>query len=248
MSTKKIIVDIPFNINFTNYFDDASTQAIFNKSFSATQQKDWIDYRIDIFMKYTGNCLINQTNQNFTCYVRYSESTEDLIFEALSKYPKLPDNIIFISDPTEYISKAVEENDYLYHVNIDSDNMYDIDFIDQLDKFDYVDGVECLLCHDGYIYDSNTDRLAKITHFSPSLYVYVYTKRTYKMYFKKRLFEPHALCQHKVNLPIPGRTYMIITHVKNLDNNFDLIKNWLGDGSTVEDLEKEEILTRWHIR
>lgn len=152
------------------------------------------------------------------------------------------------AEANDILDKAVEENDYLYHVNIDSDNMYSFNFIDYVDNYVYQDGVECLLCHEGYIYDTPTDRLAKINHYSPSLYVYIYNKETYKKYFKERLFEPHRNAEHRKNIPVPGRTYMLITHKTNLDNNFDLIKNWLGDGTVVSDTEKNEILSNWKIK
>ncbi|MDO7203606.1 hypothetical protein Q5M85_04635 [Paraclostridium bifermentans] len=54
-------------------------------------------------MKYTGKSLINQTNQDFKCVVRYAKESENLIFDALSKYPKLPGNIIFTDDGESYI-------------------------------------------------------------------------------------------------------------------------------------------------
>lgn len=255
MGKKKIIIDIPFNIDFRNYFSPSdpfgpNTQAIFNRFFEKVQTKEWIDYRIGIFMNYTGKCFMNQTNQNFLCIIRYNEPSRNLIIDALSKYNSLPSNIMFVTneEASTIIDNAVNENELLYHVNIDSDNMYETHFIEQVDNYIYEDGIECLLCHDGYIYDTITDRLAKINHYSPSLYVYIYNKETYKQYFKERLFEPHGNAEFHKNVSMEGRTYMLVTHENNLDNQFDLIKNWLGDGTTVEGEEKEATLKHWYIR
>ncbi|MGL5353522.1 MAG: hypothetical protein ACRDA5_09385 [Clostridium sp.] len=254
MGTKKIIVDIPFNIDFRNYFSTndeswASTQRIFDKYFDEVQTKPWIDYRIGIFMSYTGKCFINQTNQNFLCLIRYSDETKGLIFDALAKYPQLQSNIMFTTnnEADAIIENAINENDLLYHVNIDSDNMYESHFIEQVDNYVYEEGVECLLCHDGYIYDKPTNRLAEISHFSPSYYTYIYNKETYKKYFRERLFEPHANAITHRHVSMGGRTYLFLTHENNLDNEFELIKDWLGDGTTIEGDEKERILSYWKI-
>lgn len=251
MSTKKIIVDIPFNICFANHYPtDSYVQGVFNRHFPISQTKAWIDYRIGIFMKFTGKGFMNQTNQNFTCLLRYHESSRPLIFAALANHPALPENIKFVTTPEAdaIIDKAIEEHDYLYHVNIDSDNIYESHFIEQVDNYVYEEGIECLLCHEGYIYDTPTDRLAKINHYSPSLYVYIYNKESYKKYFRERIFEPHANAELRKNVGMPGRTYMLITHETNLDNNFDLIKNWLGDGTVVDNPEKDAILNEWKIK
>lgn len=254
MNNKKIIIDVPFNIDFTNYFLRDSvygpnTQDIFDRHFHLTQEKDWIEYRIKIFMDYTGKSFINQINQSFVALIRYNEPTKNYIFEALSNYPRLPDNIKFVTneEATEIIEKAMSENEYLYHVNIDSDNMYDRAFINQVDNYPYKDSIECLLCHEGYIYDALTNRLAMINHYSPSLFIYVYNKETYKQYFKDRLFESHLNAEFHKNEHLIGRTYMLIIHEKNLDNKFDGIVSWLGAGLTTEGEEKIKILKEWNI-
>lgn len=58
--------------------------------------KEWIEYRLRIFMKYTLQSLKKQTNQNFTALIKYASASEDLILKTLAKYEPLPDNIRFI--------------------------------------------------------------------------------------------------------------------------------------------------------
>ncbi|MFS0907753.1 glycosyltransferase, partial [Priestia aryabhattai] len=79
---KKIIVEIHFN------------------AFGFTPdrfEKKWIDHRMALFMKYAVSSLKKQTNQNFLTLVRYEDSTEKLIKEALAQYKKLPSNIKFVN-------------------------------------------------------------------------------------------------------------------------------------------------------
>ena len=246
---KKIIIDIPFNIDFTNYYpDDPYCQNAFNRSYNKTQTKEWIDYRIHIFMKYTANSLIHQTDQSFLCMVRYNPPTELLILDALSHYPPLPDNIIFTCEPDKIRDQAMEGHDYLYQVIIDSDNMYSSDFIQKVNQYPYKEGLECLLCHEGYIYDAPTERLALIVHDSPSFYVYIYTPETFTKYYKKRLFETHwnaAKLNHK---PIPGFNYMIVAHEQNVDNNFDYIVSWIHGQYIDDPIIRKSILSKWHIQ
>jgi hypothetical protein len=252
MKNKKIIIDIPFNICFKDHFPEKckGIQDIFDANFQKTQTKEWINYRIKVFIKYTANSLINQVNQNFLCIMRYNEATKDLINDALSNYPKLPDNIIFVTnnEAEEIIEKAINEHNYLYHVRIDSDNMYESHFIELVDKFVYEEGIDCLLCHEGYMYDEITNRVAKFYHISPSFYVDIYNKETYRSYFRKRLFEEHMDVYHsRKHIGVVGYNYMIIVHESNLDNKFDPIVIWLG-GEIVDEEEKNKILKEWNIK
>ncbi|MGL4876920.1 hypothetical protein, partial [Paraclostridium dentum] len=71
---KKLIVTINFNTM------DLSKNRL---------TKEWIDYRIDLFIKYTYFSLINQTYQDFLALIYYDINSQDLVLDALSKYPKL---------------------------------------------------------------------------------------------------------------------------------------------------------------
>jgi len=249
MMTKKIMIDIPFNIDLgLMYLNEQYVKRMYDKVFLSSQTKEWIDYRIEIFMKYTGMSLINQTDQSFVCLLRYNEPTKALIFDALSKYPKLPGNIVFTCEADKIIEDVMQNDDYLYHVRIDSDNMYKFDFIEQINHFPYEQSLECLLCQDGYIYDVSTDRLGQIHHQSPSLYVYLYNQGTYRDKFKSRLFENHfraANLKHKI---LQGKNYMIIVHKKNVDNEFDFIIRHC-EGQRIENEEiKSSILKEWQIQ
>lgn len=252
MKYKKIIIDIPFNISFKDHFPQRykKVQNTFDQGFAISQTKGWIDYRIKIFMKYTATSIMNQSNQNFLCILRYSESTKFLIDEALANYPKLPDNIVFVtnSEAEQIIDDTVNNYEYLFHVRVDSDNMYDIDFISIVDKYEVEENIDCILCHEGYMYDETTNRVAELYHSSPSFYVDIYNKETYKLYFKDRLFEVHMdVCKTRKYISIPGYRYMIVVHESNLDNEFDPIVNWLK-GKVVSAEKRDKILEQWSIK
>jgi hypothetical protein len=249
MMLKKIIIDIPFNIDLgALYLSEPYVKRMYDKVFKNAQTKEWIDYRIDIFMQYTYMSLKAQIDQSFVCLMRYNEPTKALIDDALARYPQLPDNIIFTYEADKIIEEVMQNYDYLYHVRIDSDNMYHFDFIQQVNKFPYEEGLECLLCKDGYIYDVSTDRLGQIYHESPSLYVYIYDKETYRDHFKSRLFENHfkaVQLKHKV---MYGKNYMIIVHKKNVDNEFDFILRHCRGQRIEDEATKTSILEKWQIK
>ncbi|EPZ62306.1 hypothetical protein H477_5632 [[Clostridium] sordellii ATCC 9714] len=101
MKDKKVIFHIGFN---TFEFDFVFK----NKNIEPPRlTKEWIDYRMDVFMKHTYKSLINQTNQSFTAVVNYVKTSENLVFEALSKYPKLAENIIFTCEGEKVIKDLI---------------------------------------------------------------------------------------------------------------------------------------------
>ena len=62
-----MIIDIPFNTPTNPFWPGFEHASEYDNSRKNSQTKKWIDYRIDIFMKYTALSLINQTFQNFKC-------------------------------------------------------------------------------------------------------------------------------------------------------------------------------------
>ena len=96
LNEKIMIIDIPFNILDHPFW--CGFKILYSPISQKAQTKEWIDPRIDVFMDYTAKSLINQTNQNFKCILRHTPGTKEVIHDSLSRYPKLPDNIIFTDD------------------------------------------------------------------------------------------------------------------------------------------------------
>lgn len=248
MENKTImVIDIPFNIPTNPFwpgFKDLDTE-----SKKLSQTKEWIDYRIEIFNKYTLLSLKNQTNQNFKCVMRYTKESEELVFDALSKHEKLPDNIIFTSDGDEAIYSLMQGYDYIYHIRIDSDNMFSKDFIDILYNTSYYEGLECILCKRGYMYDEKDDRLASMCHGSPSFYALVYTVDDFFFGFRHNTEPDHwgaASLTHEV---IDTYSYLVTVHEKNVSNNFDTVLEYKYiESKEIYGDEKEKILKEFNLK
>lgn len=174
---KIMIIDIPLNSKDHPFFYEFEKK--YKEAHIKAQTRAWIEYRINIFMKYTFQCLINQTNRNFVCIVRYEKNSEKFILDELNKYNRLPENIIFTSDGEGFIKNAIKKYYYLYHIRLDSDNMYNVNFIQALWNMEYVEGLQCILCQNGYIYDNINNRIATIYHRSSSFYALIYKTKDY---------------------------------------------------------------------
>lgn len=241
---KIMIIDIPLNSKEHPFFYGFEKK--YKVANNMAQTKEWISYRIGIFMKYTFKCLIHQTNQNFTCIVRYEKSSEEIITKELSKYQKLPNNIIFTTDGDEFIKNSIKKYDYLYHIRLDSDNMYSTDFIQILWNMEYSEGLQCILCQNGYIYDNIHNRIATIYHKSPSFYALIYKTEDY-LNDKKYIIEDDHIGAYKLNhKTIDSNCFIIIVHGRNLSNRFDSIVNAFNC-TLLDENEKNNIFKEWSI-
>lgn len=210
---KKIIVQIALNTKFD----------INSEWGRISQTKEWIDYRIEIFMKYTAQSLMNQSNQDFITIVRYWDSSKDLVFEALSKYEKLPKNIRFEKDSQadRIIENYIKDSDIFYIVRIDSDDMYAPDFMEKLNKLNYYDELQCIICQDGYVYDISDDKLATWHYFSPPFYTLVYNTNKY-LKGERYIIEGGHDGAIKLNYEVlPGLNFVFLVHKKNISSKFD---------------------------
>lgn len=241
----KIIIDMP--LNTINYFNQRNSYKGLTK--------EWLEYRINIFMKYTYKCLINQTDQDFLCVVHYMKCSENIINELLSKFPKLPKNIVFTAEGDNLIKSSVSGYDYVYKLRLDSDNIIHPSFVDQLKKIEYRDGLQCIIGRWGYVYDSVTNRLALWDHDSSAFNSYVYKVDDYinNNYLPSTEPEYHMVA---VNLNHEflfannghGRSYIILVHGNNLQNEFDEIVSCdLCPGIITDEKLKSDILKEFKV-
>lgn len=215
---KKIIIHIIFN----------------NAGFLKNElTKEWIDYRMDIFMRYTFKSLINQTNQNFIVLISYRKDTKDIILSSLSKYPKLPSNIIFTDNVSKHIKENIVGYDKLYLSRIDSDDMYHPTFIQQIMDVEVDTNTKCIINQDGYIYDIETDKMAQWHHESPPFFTLIYNTDEYLkgMRYNLKSGHPGAIyLEHKI---LKCRNFIVIAHGKNTLTKFNstFTKKMLDDDS-----------------
>lgn len=241
-----MIIDIPFNIPDHPFWPEFKILHI--PSFYKSQTKEWIDYRIGIFMKYTAKSLINQTNQNFKCIVRHTKETKAMIDEALLKYPKLPGNILFTDNGDYTIKQLISTYKYIYHIRIDSDNMFSNNYIDQLHNIKYHKDLQCILCQKGYIYETNKNILVHMTHPSPSFYALVYTVDNFLFGLRYYIKDDHWGAINLIHETIPNPSYMVIIHGLNISNDLEdiLAYHYIHTNIATDD-EKKHILNEFNL-
>lgn len=211
-SNKKIIININLN-----------TFSFSNKRFDPI----WIKNRINTFMEYTCNSLKNQSNQNFSCFIQYEDCTKDIIEQSLKQYQSLPNNISFISKNafTKTINDIITKYDYLYLTRIDSDDMYHRDFVEKLHKYKLKSSSTIALINQkGYIYNSNTGKMATINLPSPPFYTLIYKSKDFINGKRYKIPGGHP---DVINLPheiIDGYNYTIVIHSNNDSTTFNLAK------------------------
>ncbi|WP_336774908.1 glycosyltransferase family A protein [Paenibacillus sp. MMO-58] len=210
--TKAIIVEIEFN----NRSNRGGVYRI-----GLTPQ--WIKYRMSIFMKYTLQSLLKQTNQNFHAFIRYTERTEGIIRAELAKYPKLPANIRFVADKKygKKLQRTVGSSSTFYLVRLDCDDTYHRTMIDQLHKYKPKQGTRALINQAGYIYDSVRHRVATVSKSSPPFYTWIYNSEQYFGGYRYKTVDGHSGVikhKHEVLTKSGKRNYMVVVHNKNTLN------------------------------
>lgn len=237
--SKKIIINIPFNsFDFDDFFKKKDI-------IPPRLTKEWIDYRIDIFMNYTYKSLISQTNQDFTALISYDPLSYDLVMQALSKYNKLPENIIFLPKNNDLLYKLIQGYDYLYLVRLDSDDMYLPSFIDQLHKLNIDSSIECILNQDGYVYHIHKDKLGLWKYPSPPFYALVYKVSDFLNGFRYVMPRGHSSAINLKCKILHEKNYMVIVHNKNTSTEFHTKFNV---GMIKSNTEKNKILKEFKIK
>ncbi|QMV40795.1 hypothetical protein FPL14_05930 [Cohnella cholangitidis] len=177
-------------------------------------------YRMSIFMKYTLQSLLKQTNQSFTALIRYAEATEDAIVPLLNSFDPLPGNIRFIprrSKVKEQIIRTAGVED-LYLVHLDCDDMYQRSFIQQLHDFKPRKKTRALINQHGYVYDSVNHRMAAVTMPSPPFYTYIYKAEEYLQGTRYKAQGHRNVIrsfEHEILTDKKNRNFMAVVHERN---------------------------------
>lgn len=184
-------------------------------------EKEWIEYRIDIFMKYTMKSLKQQTNQDFLAFIFYENDSEDILREALAKYEKLPDNIQFTClKESKQITENITGYDYLYLVRIDSDDMYHKSYVQKLHDYMPREETQVLINQNGYLYDSINIRLGKYYNESPSPYTLIYKTKDYLENFRYKLQGGHPGAIRLPHEIMDGYNFVVTVHSQNTSTQF----------------------------
>lgn len=202
MGNRRIVVDISFNCYRYN---------------GEGCNKEWIDYRISIFMKYTLRSLQRQTNSNFLVLVRYLEESEELIQAALGYYKKLPDHIKFVNeqDYMKPLEQYVAGYDEVYFVRLDSDDMYHKSFVQQLHDYKPHPSTQALINPEGYMYDAASHHIAAEHHSTPSCYTLIYKTTDFLQEKRYKLQRGHRYVMDLVHEIINKPMYIRVIHDHN---------------------------------
>src|SRR5699024_3493924 len=126
--------------------------------------------------------------------------------------------------------------------------MFSKDFIENLYQIEYYEGLECILCQNGYIYDAENNELATMFHGSPSFYALVYTVDDFLVGFKHNTEPDHWGAIKLVHEKIKSPSYLIIVHEKNLSNNFKVILEYpYIETTVVSDNERDTVLKSFNL-
>lgn len=198
-------------------------------------EEEWLSKRLDTFMKFTAQCLINQSDQRFVAIYAYADDTEKYIVDILSRYAKLPDNIRFVK-VTEYINelnKITEGYDMLLLSRLDTDDLYRYDFVERLMEYEINEDLEEILCQRGYIYDSINNNLAEYYHKQFTFYTFIYRLGEGDKKYSSLDIEPmellldfsHFRTMNYKYEPLEGRNFIFVIHNENSDSKFGNYNN-----------------------
>lgn len=183
----------------------------------------WIQYRMEIFMKYTCQSLKQQTSSDFTAIVLYADETESLIQDALQQYDALPPHIRFVplSRRRKTILQLVEGYKQLYHIRLDSDDMYVNNYIERLHAYTPKARTQALISSKGYWYDSRRHLLKGVSFPSPPFYTLIY-KEEQLAGWKEYPLRGHYSVMRLRHEYLTGRNYVAVMHGKNSSSSFGL--------------------------
>ena len=212
---------------------------------SNKEREEWIKYRMKIFMTYTANSFMRQTNQDFVYFINYDQEAKECVLNELKRYSKLPNNIVFTDNYMEEIKKLIVDYEYLYFVRIDSDDMYQKDYIQKLHDYIPKKETQVLISQNGYIYDIYDGRLGKWSYQSPPFFTFIYKTSDFLKGFRYFLKEGH---KSAISLPheiLEGNNFMVIVHDKNTVTIFD---SSFCKGEIVDRAEKEAIIEDFALK
>lgn len=177
--------------------------------------KEWISYRLKVFNEFTRRSLEMQTNQDFVAIVGIHESTRYIIQDELKKYPRLPSNIIMTSDIQGEIERRIKGADYMYLIQLDSDDMYHPSFIEYLHHYHVNPNKSVVFANYGYMYNVNTQAMEEYYFSSSNFITQIFSVEEYMKSARYYYYILHAYMKRYPHEEIDKRMSMIILHDKN---------------------------------
>jgi len=186
---------------------------------------DWLDYRLDIFQRYTLKSLINQNDGIFRVWMTCLEESEDILMpkiEVAKKKNPMMAVVDFIFNEKATCDRLIGHRDSIYFLKIDSDDMYHKNTIR---KTKQILGpprfISTVMFCDGYIYDIRTLKMTTFVQWSPPNIAVKYTPST----FNRESF--HKYCMGNISevrkrlkpITLNGRMVCCLDHDMNLHSD-----------------------------
>ena len=185
------------------------------ETISENKREEWIKHRIKVFMNYTCESFKNQTNQDFYYFINYDEYAKPYVIDELKKYPRLPNNIVFTEHYYVDIEKLTPFYKNLYFVRIDSDDIYQKNFIQKLKDYKPKNETKAIVAINGYIYDIFTDELARWFYKSSSpFYTLIYDSFDFSNGYRHNIHGDLSVFKLYYEI-LYGDNFVVIAHHKN---------------------------------
>lgn len=211
---------------------------------SENKREVWLKHRLKVFMNYTLKGFQNQTNQDFYYFINYDEYAKPYIIEELKKYPPLPSNVVFTEHYYSNIEKVLPFYKTLYFVRIDSDDMYQKDFMQKLKDYKTKSGTKALIVENGYIYDVLTDELARWFYKSATpFYTLIYDCFDFSNGYRHDTHGQSSVFKLYYEV-IYGDTFIVIAHHQNTVTVFNCsFRKQMVEGEEKEKIKSENNLS-----
>ena len=131
----------------------------------------WLDYRLDIFHRYTLRSLLNQTDNNFRIWMICMPESERILMPKVEmlrcRDAVMMSKVDFIFDVDNACSYIKENKEPIYFLKIDSDDLYHKNVVEKVRQtLGPLDGISMLMFDDGYIYNLSTRKLSTYVRWS----------------------------------------------------------------------------------
>ena len=197
----------------------------------------WLDYRLDIFQRYTLRSLTNQSDGVFRIWMICEKDSEDILMpkiEAAKKKNPMMTIVDFIFDEQAAYSQFVDNKKVIYFLKLDSDDMYHRDTVRKTREIlGSLNNMPMLMFCNGYIYDIRTGRISEFEQWSPPNIAVKYEARTFSINSFRRRCRCNITKVRKRFHPIVNMDSMVcaLDHDMNLHN--DLRRKGLEAGKRV---------------
>lgn len=155
---------------------------------------EWLDYRLEIFRRYTLKSLLNQTDSHFRIWMACLEGSEDILapkIEIAKKKDPMMDIVDFVFDEKSACDRIVDNAEPIYFLKLDSDDMYRKDTIKKTrELLRHSKDISLAMFCNGFIYDMKTEKLHAFTRWSITTYAIFYPRRT----FSHNSFHKYCMC------------------------------------------------------